>query len=240
MQGVASKSVFELLSLQTALDMMQLLIGDLSMATSIADLREYEVMAATLYYPALGSLLPKEFDFQQRKKQPPNDSINILMNLGHTLLGQTIYSAMQQFRLPKNFSNLDRFYSHHSQLACNFMAEFRPVLVDELVADLASSLILTSNDFTCKDTLNGNYLYPKALKIFLKHWEKKLETQAIYPYAGKATYRHCVKLQVQEYIACLRGDVEFYRPMLLPAIAPTQVRLPADTQKAEQPTLVKR
>ena len=231
-------SVFELLSLQTALDMIPLLIDDLSMASSIAELREYEIMAATLYYPALSSLLPKEFGFEQRKKHPPTDPINTLINLGYTLLGQTIYSAMQQFGLYTEFNYLDQLCSNSSHLPNAFMTELHPILVDELVAELAILQRLTPQDFTKKDTSSGSYLTSKSLKIFLKHWEKKLATEIIHPYTGKVTYRRCVELQIQEYLACLRGDVEFYRPMLLSANIPTSLTGSTDTQKTEQATPV--
>jgi CRISPR-associated endonuclease Cas1 len=135
--STVTPSVFKLLSLQTALDMIPLLIDDLSMASSIAELREYEIMAATLYYPALSSLLPKEFGFEQREKHPPTDPINKLINLGYTLLGQTIYSAMQQFGLHTEFNHLDHFCSNYSHLPNALNAEIHPILVDELVAELA-------------------------------------------------------------------------------------------------------
>ncbi|MBD2772625.1 CRISPR-associated endonuclease Cas1 [Iningainema tapete] len=238
--AVVAKSVFSMISLQTALDVMKLLIDDLSMATSVAELREYEIMAATLYYPALGSFLPKEFDFQQRRQQSPTDSINTLMNLGYTLLGQTIYNTMLQFGLHTDFSHLDHFCTHNSPMVCDFMAEFRSPLVDELVANLVISQTLTPNDFTLPDTISGGYLYPKVLKIFLKHWEEKLDTQIIHPYAGKVSYRRALELQVQEYIACLHSDVKFYRPMLLPLNTPSLVVHTTDKQKTEQLMLVKR
>jgi hypothetical protein len=55
---------------------------------------------------------------------------------------------------------------------------------------------------------------------------------------GKVTYHRCVELQVQEYVTCLRGDVEFYRPILLPANVPAPLTGLSDTQKAEQATPV--
>ena len=118
------------------------------------------------------------------------------------------------------------------------MTELHPILVDELVAELAILQRLTPQDFTKKDTSSGSYLTSKSLKIFLKHWEKKLATEIIHPYTGKVTYRRCVELQIQEYLACLRGDVEFYRPMLLSANIPTSLTGSTDTQKTEQATPV--
>ncbi|WP_265275351.1 hypothetical protein [Nostoc sp. KVJ3] len=36
----------------------------------------------------------------------------------------------------------------------------------------------------------------------------------MHPHTGhKVAYRRCIELQVREYIACLTGEVEVYRPM---------------------------
>jgi CRISPR-associated protein Cas1 len=58
-------------------------------------------------------------------------------------------------------------------------------------------------------------LHTHALKLFLQHWEEKLKTTVNHPHAGEVTYRQCLQLQVQEYLACLLGDVEHYRPLLM-------------------------
>ena len=222
------------LAVQTALDVMVLLIDDLPMANSIDELREYEVMAATFYYPALASLLPHSFGFKQRKNHPPTDPINSLLNLGYILLNQTIYSFVQELGLDCDFGNLHLESYHPSPLVCDFMAEFRALLVDELVASLVISQALAFDDFLLGNTCLDGYLSPQTLNTFLKYWEDKLQTQVIHPHAGKLSYRQCLELQVREYIACLLGDVEFYRPMLFKVnAAPLAVYSP-DKQETEQ------
>lgn len=58
------------------------------------------------------------------------------------------------------------------------------------------------------------YLYPDALKKFLKHWEDRLLTEVLHPHTGyKVNHWRLFELQVWEYIACLVGDREVYRPM---------------------------
>lgn len=200
---------------ETALDLLVLLSNDLSMAKSVQQLREYGVMAATFYYPALASLLPLEFGFKQRKKQPPMDGINCLLCVGYTLLHQTIETCLQNLGLHPDYGNLYATSYHQSPLACDLMAEFRAPLVDELVVELVMSKTLTPNDFMLDEKYGGMSLHPKVLEIFFHHWEEKLQTQIIHPYAGKTSYRCCLEWQVKEYIACLLGDSDSYRPMLL-------------------------
>ncbi len=45
--------------------------------------------------------------------------------------------------------------------------------------------------------------------------EEKLQSEMTHPNTGyKLAYRPCIELQVQEYIACLIGEVEVYHPMI--------------------------
>lgn len=225
--------------IQTALNVLVLLIDDLSMANSIQELREYGVMAATFYYPALASLLPCRFGFKGRKKQPSTDGINCLLNLGYTLLHQTIEAFLHELELHPDWGNLYVNCDHQSPLACDLMAEFRAPLVDELVIQLALSETLQPSDFLPDGKPGGMSLHPGVLKTFFRHWEERLQTQIIHPYAGMVNYRRCLELQVKEYIACLLGDVECYRPMLLPVnSAPTNIH-PTKKPESRQLTLVK-
>ncbi|MDX2211738.1 MAG: CRISPR-associated endonuclease Cas1 [Oculatellaceae cyanobacterium bins.114] len=103
---------------------------------------------------------------------------------------------------------------NHPALVSDLIEEFRAFVVDSLVLYLTNSAILNLEDFTPPDERGGVYLHPDALKRFLKHWEDKLQTEIVHPHSGhKVNYRRCMELQVWEYIACLIGDREIYRPM---------------------------
>ncbi|MFB2921822.1 CRISPR-associated endonuclease Cas1 [Aerosakkonema funiforme] len=224
--------------MQTALDVLVMLIDDLAMANSVRELREYAVMAASFYYPALASLLPRRFHFQRRKKQPPTDGINCLLNLGYNLLHQIVEMFLQELGLHPNWGNLYANSQHQSPLACDLMAEFRAPLVDELVAQLAMTEIIQPNDFLPLSQ-GGVSLHPALLKTFFQYWEEKLQLEIIHPYAGTVSYRQCVQLQVKEYVAFLLGDTNSYRPMVLQVnSAPLHIGL-TRKQEVKQLTLVK-
>ena len=225
--------------IETALNLLVLLINDLSMANSLHELREYDMMAANFYYPALASLLPCKFGFKGRKKQPSTDGINCLLNLGYTLLHQTIEVFLQELGLHPNWGNLYFNCDRQSSLVCDLMAEFCAPLVDELVIQLAIAEMLKPNDFLPDSKHGGMSLHSGTIKTFFQHWEKQLQTQIIHPHAGKVSYRQCLELQVKEYIACLLGDVESYRPMFITLnSAPVNI-YPSNKSKTKQLTLVK-
>ncbi|MBA3922962.1 MAG: CRISPR-associated endonuclease Cas1 [Nostocaceae cyanobacterium] len=225
-------------AVQIALDVILLLIDDLSMADSIDELQEYEMMAATFYYAALAALLPSELNFEQRTHGWATDPVNRLLNLGYALLHQQIYTFVKTWGLHPDWANLHQSIYYDSPLVWDLMAEFRAPLVDELVLDLVNSHILTLEDFTIQE--HGRvYLYPEGLRTFIQYWEDKLRAQIVHPHAGKVTGRRCLELQVRSYIACLLKDVDFYRPMHVKLNATPLPVYPSVEQETESLVLTK-
>ncbi|GAB1542230.1 hypothetical protein NUACC21_49040 [Scytonema sp. NUACC21] len=201
--------------IQTAQNFLALLIEDLPMANSLEELREYETSAASFYYPALSSFLPQKFKFKQRYSRTPSDVVNILLNLGYTLLHQHIHTLLKSSGLHPNWASLHQEAYHHSPLACDLMAEFRAPLVDDLVVNLLKKRTMTLDNYTLPGKQRNTQFDCNLLKIFLHHWEEKLKTLVVHPLVGEVSYRQCLEWQVQEYIACLLGDIDFYRPLLV-------------------------
>jgi CRISPR-associated endonuclease Cas1 len=198
-----------------ALEMLISCRDKLPLAESMDALRGYEGKAASAYFQALGSLFSGPFAFEKRTKRPPTDPVNSMMSLGYTLLSQNVHSFVNLAGLHPHFGNLHVPRDNHPALVSDLMEEFRAQIVDSLVAYLVNSQILTPDDFTLPDERNGVYLQPHALKKYLKHWEDKLLSEITHPHTNyKVSLKRCIELQVREYIACLVGEVEVYRPML--------------------------
>jgi len=198
-----------------ALEMLASCRDKLSLAESMDALRGYEGKAASAYFQGLGSLFADPFTFSKRTKRPPTDPINSMMSLGYTLLSQNVHSFVNLAGLHPHFGNLHVPRDNHPALVSDLMEEFRAQIVDSLVAYLVNSKILTPDDFTLPDERNGVYLQPHALKKYLKHWEDKLLSEITHPHTQyKVSLKRCIELQVREYLACLTGEVEVYRPML--------------------------
>jgi CRISP-associated protein Cas1 len=199
----------------SAIALIAELMDNLSQADSMDALRGYEGKAATVYFQALGSLFTGVFEFDKRTKRPPTDPINSLMSLGYTLLSQNVFSFVQSVGLHTHFGNLHVPRDNHPALVSDLMEEFRAQLVDSLVAYLVNSKIFTPEEFTPPDERGGVYLQPHSLKKFLKHWEEKLQSDVTHLHTGyQVNFRRCLELQVREYVACLMGEVEMYRPMI--------------------------
>ncbi len=202
-------------AIQNVLNAIAVLMERLPLAESPEVLRRYATKATTLYFQALASSLPKVFGFQKRTKQPSTDPINSLLNLGYTLLIQALYTGVQAVGLEAHLGTWHPNRDCCPALVADLMAEFSALLVDSLVVELVRNQVFTPEDFMPPNSSGGVYLYPYALKLFLKYWEEKLQTPVTHlPTGYQVSYRQCLALQIQDYLACLMGDVAFYRPML--------------------------
>ncbi|MBZ8180534.1 CRISPR-associated endonuclease Cas1 [Oscillatoria salina] len=183
-------------------------------AESLEVLFGYEGEGARIYWQGYGSLLKEPFVFNKRTRRPPIDPVNSLLSLGYTLIFQNIYSLVQAVGLHPHFGNLHAPQKNHPALISDLMEEFRAPIVDSLVAYLVNGEILTLADFMPPDARGGVYLHPDALKKYLQHWQKMLQKEITHPHTGyKVNYHRCLELQIWEYVACLMGEEEVYRPM---------------------------
>ena len=190
------------------------LAAQVSKADSLETMLGYEGQAANVYFQAYATLLKGKFAFEKRTRRPPTDPVNSLLSLGYTLLSQNLHSMVEAAGLHIHFGNLHLPQKNRPSLVCDLVEEFRALVVDSLVAYLINSNIFTEEDFTPPDARGGVYLFPDALKKFLKHWEDTLQKTVTHPHTGyKVSYRRCFELQVWEYVACLMGERGVYRVM---------------------------
>ncbi|MEC4812225.1 MAG: CRISPR-associated endonuclease Cas1 [Scytonema sp. PMC 1069.18] len=190
---------------QRALNYLTLLMDNLPTATSLDELREYSEEADNIYYFALASLL----NFYNPCSRTTTKRISGLLNLGNQLLHQYIYTILITTGLHPNYAILHSNGFHELPLAWDFTEEFRALIVDDLVLNFFR-YHLNSNS---NGNGNGKNQSRTLLQHFLQHWEAKLRTFVLHPYAGEVSYRQCIDLQIREYLACLLDEVEFYRPL---------------------------
>jgi len=190
------------------------LIDRAATAETVESVLGYEGHGSNLYFQGFASLIKEPYSFTQRNRRPPKDPVNSLMSLGYTLLHQNLYSMIEIAGLHTHFGNLHTPRENHPALVSDLIEEFRALVVDSLVAYVVNSKALKPEDFTPPDARGGVYLHPDALKRFLRLWEDRLLTEVRHPHTGyKVNHRRCFELQVWEYVRCLTGEQETYRPM---------------------------
>jgi CRISPR-associated protein Cas1 len=196
-------------TVQQVLNLLQRLLDDLLMAPSLIALKSYEDTGSAFYRAALNRLLPEAFRSDNLGLNP----IQRLTNLGTALLSQRIQTILQAMGLDLDIANLHVDAVTRPPLVCDFLTEFQGVIVDRVAMELLQSGQIEPDDFMWVD--QGIFLHPSALERFILHWDATLSSRVEHLYEGEISYHQCLEVQVQEYIACLLEDQDFYRPMLL-------------------------
>lgn len=203
----------ELPEIERAITQMQALRKHVHQVSSREELMGYEGSISRVYFAAIGRVLPPEFAFTKRSKQPPLDPFNTMLSFGYTLLMYDLYTAISNQGFHPYFGFLHALKNRHPSLASDLMEEWRAAIVDSLVLSLISHHEIVPEHFVRSEDGVGIFLTRDGRTIFLRAYEKKL--RSLNPYGEqKQTYRKSLETQVNTYgQALMNEDVSLYKPV---------------------------
>lgn len=176
----------------------------------VAAVRGIEGAAARSYFGAYGRLVStRGFTFRSRSRRPPEDPINAMLSFGYVLLTRTAAAAARivGFDTHVGYLHADRY--GRESLALDLVEEFRPVLVDALVAALVHKRVISLHDFTMKPT--ECRMTDTGRKRYIEHLERKLASEITHPVLEqRVTLRRSMELQARLLAKYLTGEVDAY------------------------------
>ncbi len=171
-----------------------------------------EGSAARAYFERFRQAFAPCWNFDRRTRRPPRDPVNALLSLGYTFLGHAMQAALQ-------VAGLDPYLGYYHQeeygrpaLALDMIEEFRAPLVDSLAMTLMNKRLLQKKDFE-PGSGGGIYLTRHGMRIFVREFEDRLETEITPAEAGRPlSYRKLFEFQAHKLAAFILGRVDTYRP----------------------------
>lgn len=189
---------------------LQYLLHRAQTASDLEAIRGIEGEAAACYFRGYGRLVSTcGFMFVQRNRRPPLDPINTMLSFGYALAtrGAATAARVVGFDAHVGFLHYDRY--GRESLALDLVEEFRPIVVDALVAALVHRRVLTPSDFT--QTLTECRLKDHARKRFIDQFERKLASEVRHPILNqRVTHRRAMELQARILAKYLIGEVPAY------------------------------
>jgi CRISPR-associated protein Cas1 len=179
-----------------------------------------EGAASQTYFSTFGKIFKGDgsgFAFERRTRRPPKDPVNAMLSFGYTLLFNEALLILEQTGLDPYLGFLHAPQYSRASLALDIIEEFRSVVVDTLVLNLVSKNIFKADDFRNVDAAgpNGVYISKEKLKVFIYHFNYRMETKRFWERVGKElTYRDIVKHQAYDLIRFIETGKE-YRPFRL-------------------------
>ena len=207
-----------IIGVQMIIERLQALKLGIDRAQSLSNILGYEGNAAKLYFNGLSKLVDDDFKFLGRNRMPPRDPFNSMLSLGYTLLMYELYSAVVNKGLNPYAGFIHKDKHGHPSLASDLMEEWRTVIVDSLVMYLVEKNILFHTDFYTDNQSGGVFLTKKALKIFVKEFEKKIRTEADYliKASSRMSFRRAIVHQIADLCSAIEsGDASMYEPVKL-------------------------
>lgn len=201
-------------NLGNEINSINILRKKINQAKAINELIGYEGTISKYYFAALSKILPEEFYFKGRNRQPPKDPFNSLISLGYTILLNEISGQIESVGLNPYCGFLHQDRQSHPTLASDIIEEFRAPIVDSLAIKLCKNKF-NKDDFQYQG--QGCFLKDQTLKIYLDQLEKKMNSQQNYRNDQKPmTFRKTIGLQARDMVRAIEEEnPSIYRPLWL-------------------------
>ncbi|MBI5842859.1 MAG: CRISPR-associated endonuclease Cas1 [Chloroflexi bacterium] len=195
-----------------------------------------EGSAANAYFSLFQGAFDPEWKFNKRTRRPPKDPVNALLSLGYTFLGYAMMTALEVVGLDPYLGYFHQEEYGRPALALDLIEEFRAPVVDSLVMSLINRRLLEQKDFTKSleaelrpersrshpersrrtgeaGNNGGVYLTRTGMRVFLREFEDRLETEITLPEIGRpVSYRKLFEVQARKMAHLILGEAEKYEP----------------------------
>jgi CRISP-associated protein Cas1 len=140
-----------------------------------------------------------------------------MLSFGYTLLFYNVYTFLRTRGLNPHVGYLHPLRQGHPALASDMMEEFRAIIVDSVVFNIAINNKLKPDDFIMpQQSGEGCLLNTEARKFFIRQLEAKLNTRIRHPISGlQLDYRRCIEHQINHLVSVLRQGAPGYQTMIL-------------------------
>lgn len=150
----------------------------------------------------------KGFSIPKREKRPPTNEINAVLSFGNVVLYGTVLTEIYNTQLNPSVSYLHEPFERRFSLALDIADIFKPLLIIRTLIKIFNKKMIERSDFDRR--LNRCYLLDRGKRIFLKEYDKKLNT-TIYHRAlnKKVSYRWLIRLELYKLIRHILSDKKY-------------------------------
>jgi CRISPR-associated protein Cas1 len=197
---------------------------DIKSAKDVQQLMGYEGSAARQYFYLLGFLVPQDFKFNKRSKNPPEDAFNAMLSFGYSLLYKQIIGHLFKYGLNPGIGIIHSNRRKHATLASDLMEEWRAILIDDLVLEIVLNNEIDIDQFEeevddynlIEIPKNEIYMNNEAKRKFFEFFDNRLNSknEYIYTIPQKFSFHYALDKQIESFIKVIEtGDENFYIPV---------------------------
>lgn len=180
-------------------------------------LRGYEGKGGVYYFGALRLLLGESWAFDGRKYYPPPDPFNALLSFGYALLQKDVTAAIEVVGLDPYLGCLHALEYGRPSLVLDLMEEFRPVIVDQVMLNLALSGKIKAKEFVFTGREQRPVeLGPELIPTVIKAYEDRVNSAVEHSGSeNRQTLRRCIELQARIFARTVLGSRHEYEGLVV-------------------------
>jgi CRISPR-associated protein Cas1 len=193
------------------------IIGYLSQARNLDELRGFEGDAARTYFGVFGYHIranQEAFAMVGRTRRPPRDRVNAVLSFLYALLRAECTAGLESVGLDPQVGFLHALRPGRPALALDLMEEFRPIVADRLALTLINRKQLQAEHFV---NLPGGavLLNDEGRKAVLQAYQQRKEEEISHRMLDQKLPLGLVPyIQARLLARHLRGDLDEYPPYL--------------------------
>jgi CRISPR-associated protein Cas1 len=210
------KREHSLTELEQKIEIIKECLTSLQTASNIDSIRGLEGAGSAAYFACFNQLIKNsDFEFETRRRRPPTDPVNSLLSLGYALLRHDVQSAVNIVGFDPYLGYLHVEHYGRPSLALDLMEEFRPIVVDSVVLTAINKGILSVSDFTKEPVSNAVSLTKDGLKVFLRLYAEKKQSQFKHPVLQRqCSYQEAFEIQARFIAKYLMSETDKYPPLV--------------------------
>lgn len=199
--------------LEDYIDEIESTLERVPFCASIPQLMREEGKIRDVYYDALDSIFPTEFQMGNRVRQPPNNRMNALVSFGNSQVYTCTLSEIYNTQLNPTISFLHEPFERRFSLSLDVSEIFKPILADRIILKLVNKNMLSDSDF--EGELGDMLLSDSGRKKFLKEWDDRLSRTIKHRGLGrKVSYKRLIRLELYKLAKHFLGEKE-YSPLVM-------------------------
>ena len=198
-------------SSEEGLRQLRVALDTLPERRTIDSIRGCEGAAAAAYWKSYSGLVPSVFGFGGRRYRPAPDVVNAALSYGYALLTGEAVAALCANGLDPSLGFLHTPKDRRASLALDLIEEFRPLIVDTTVLEMARREMLEPS--TQHGENNEVRLSQKSKRRLLERFETRMTTVFAHPSRKRCSYRRAMHLQAQAVASTLDTGHLAYRSL---------------------------
>jgi CRISPR-associated protein Cas1 len=187
---------------------MKGLANELKEQQNIPAIMGIEGNARIKYYEQFKTLIPEEFVFEKRTKNPPDNAINALISFINSLVYTAILKELYSTPLNPSVGFLHEPFERRYSLVLDISELFKPLLGDRVLLELLNNRRITLKAFD--KNLNYCRLNEEGRKIVIAAFDERLRCTMKHKKLGKnVSWRQIIRLELYKILKHITNDEKY-------------------------------